>query len=158
MFAAILAFQLFGLGHHAGQQVQRYSVKPWIITKTYDPLSRETDCVISGPGPLTVYNSTVVVDLGPYTDTSRAVFAAPGGPPQPARANWPVDLPRPIVDRTPAGNPSDGLVLLPLAAVSGADRLEVRRQPKAHKVKLDLRGLAAARTAALGLGCPAVAP
>lgn len=157
MFAAILALHLFGLGRPPEQEVQRYSVKPWILTKTYDKIGRETDCVISGPGRVTVYNSTVVVDLGRHADTSRAVFALAGEAPRRAEANWPLDLPRRVIDRTPTGNPSDGLVLFPLAWVADAERAEVRRQPKAHAIKLDLKGLKAARAAALGLGCPVAA-
>lgn len=158
MFPAIPHVHLFGHHPPPAQEVQRYTVGPWIITRTHDRIGGETDCVISAPGPLAVYNATVVVDLGRGADTSRAVFSVAGEPPRPAQANWPLNLPRKVIDGTPAGNPSNGLVVLPLAAVIDAERLEVRRRPRAHAVKLDLKGLKAARTAALGIGCPTAAP
>ena len=150
--------RLFGHPAPPERTVQRYTVKPWIITRVQDRADGGIDCVLSAPGRLTVYNSTVVVDLGRRADTSKAVYSAAGGALQPAQANWPVDLPQAIVDGTPAGNPSNGLVVLPLAAVIDAGWLEVRRQPRGRVIPFDLTGLKAARTAALGLGCPATAP
>lgn len=157
MMAVAALAGLFGLFHPHDVEVRAYSQAPWTITVSNDRITGQTHCVIAGRG-LSVYDDTVVVDLGRGANTSRALFNLPGQPPQRALGNWPRTLPRSMIDRTPTGNPSNGLVVVDLEPVLEAGRFEVRRAPNAKPRTFDLAGLKKARDAAIGLGCPAGAP
>lgn len=153
MIAAALAASLFGLIPGSDAKVSRYQVKPWTVTVRQDRASGQVECVISGHR-LKVYGDVIVVDLGRDADTSRAYFAVPGHAPAPAQATWPRNMPGRIVDRTPLGNPSDGVIAIPLAPVLGAERLEVMQNLKARPRRFDVRGLEAARDREASAGCP----
>lgn len=144
MLAAALVFALAvrtptRVEHHV------YRVGRWRLEVTHDLFAASTKCRLA-QGRAVVDRGRLVWSLGPKVDTLHAVVRIDGGAPHTQSEG---DLPA----SANTSNPSDGRVVLPLPAVAGARRVQVRAGPANRVHDLTVARLDEALAAAGRLGC-----
>ena len=155
MFAStILAFALFGQPHQV--EAKRVAVKPLTLIVSRDRFTGKVSCVAKGRG-LIVQDGVAVFDLGARVDTARAAYKLDRGQAQTTLAPLPRGLDQALIDRTPLENPSNGLVALPVSALTGAGRVDIRANPNTAPVGFDTAVFKRVLDAEAAQGCAAPA-
>jgi hypothetical protein len=154
MIASMLAaMSLFGFGRPAQVETQRVNLRPWTLLVSKDRFTGAVTCLAQGRH-MSIQDDVVLFDLGPRQDTAAAVYKLDGGAARKTLASVPAGmLPRAVLDRTPLDNPSNGLVALPLASVSGVRRVDIRANARTQPVGFDLSGVPALLKAEAAHGC-----
>lgn len=122
-----------------------YGVGRWRLEVTHDGFAASTTCRLA-QGRAVVHDGRLVWSLGPKVDTLHAVVRIDGGAPH-------VQSERDLPASANTGNPSDGRVVIPLPALVGARRVQVRVDPRHLVHGLTVARLDEAAAAAERLGC-----
>lgn len=146
MPAAVIALA-FALAARPPTRVDHhlYGVGRWRLEVTHDAFAASTTCRVF-QGSAAVDDGRLVWSLGPKVDTLNAVVRIDGGAPH-------VQSERDLPASANTGNPSDGRIVVPLPALSGARRLQVRAGPQNRVHGLVVARLDEAVAAAGRLGC-----
>ena len=145
-----LMFALFLFGSH-GPKVQRYSVKPWVLTVTQDRFTGAKTCTAKARG-VRLDGERLTFDLGRYVENTEAVYRLDDGAAQklsalPSDAGY-----RESFHFDPA---RDGhLAFFAVADVAGVHKLSIRAADKGPVASFDLSALPKLLDGEKGAGCP----
>jgi len=125
----------------------------WVLDVHKDTFGARTSCKLSAPH-LNYLRRALVIQFGKNIDTSSAAYRIDGD--APIWARWDaLALARLgfAVESGGLDNPSDGLVTIPLARLTGARVIAVRARPVDQPRVFKIDGLTLALDKAAALGC-----
>jgi hypothetical protein len=139
----------------APKRLQVYKSGRWTLKVHKDPFSNTTQCSLASPG-VDIARSVARFRLSGRIDTAQALYRVDDGQPIPWRTHAMHFTSHGYqLETANLGNPSGGVVLVPLNEVAGGQVVYIRPSARARIRTFRLDGLASALQSAKAAGCGA---
>jgi hypothetical protein len=152
--AILMSLSLFGFGGPPLRDVRSVHMGDWLMVTTHDRFTGEIRCK-AATHTVSLGRDAVTFRFLPTDDTSNAVYRLDLGAPHAVQAisRDMIAYGRPI-NLVSLDNPSAGEVVLPLKALMGVQRVDIRLDENARPKAFSLKGLDAVLAAYRNAGCP----